>query len=451
MLRRWSITLLALLLLVSSAAFAAEPMAENTVETALLRGDFAALLVEAAGLEGEGSPADVLIQHGIMNGVPGKNADAGRPIKRVEAAALLGRTIGISDGVMPPPDADITLPPSHWAYGSYAWLTRLGLVAGDPEAVLSPDEGAWLVKYAFEPTTEDVLAILEQSQQQSLAEEASRLQVALDGKIQLIPRPGVEGAEEIQSSLTPELHVLQTMVLPDKIHQLTTMKIGLAGLDAEEIVSESYIVAGGMYQQLPDPETGETRWYKYPAEMMPDMEQLIEQAQQQAQVIPAGLEKTTFYKLLGTKECNGKQVYELSFYSRIDDIPDFLSKALSNFGGDELLTEALSAAGNMVDTLSIWGLSSINVDDHLPHQTTIGMTLTLAEEFLGEAIPLQAIEFLLTSGEYRYGEEIEIVVPGEVLAAPEYEFPGLDFDQEFDLDELDLETPEELELEPGLQ
>ena len=43
----------------------------------------------------------------------------------------------------------ITLPAHHWAYNTYAWLSRLGLIAGDPEAVLTYDQGAALVQYAF--------------------------------------------------------------------------------------------------------------------------------------------------------------------------------------------------------------------------------------------------------------------------------------------------------------
>ena len=135
----------------------------------------------------------------------GKKADADRPIQRVKRLPG-GRALGLTDSVIPPADTDISLPADHWAYGSYAWLTRLGLVAGDPTAVLSQNEGAALVKNAFQPTTEEVLAILQESQTRSKSEEAARVRVALNGKVRLLPRR-CRRAEEIPS-LAPELHMI---------------------------------------------------------------------------------------------------------------------------------------------------------------------------------------------------------------------------------------------------
>lgn len=422
---------LVLLLIVSSSAWAAVPQEEAIANTStstvgelpILRGEFAALLVKTVELEGEGEPTDILIQHGIMKGVPGKKADADRPIQRVEAATLVGRALGLTDSVIPPADTDISLPADHWAYGSYAWLTRLGLVAGDPTAVLSQNEGAALVKNAFQPTTEEVLAILQESQTRSKSEEAARVRVALNGKVRLLPRPGVEGAEEIPSFLAPELHMIQEMVLPNKIHQITTIELTLPELGAQKMVMESYLVDGKMYQQMPDPETGKLRWFKYPEGMMPDMQKLIEQAQQQTQVIPPGLEETLFYKLLGTQERNGEQVYEIAYYGRVDDMAEFMSTTLGSLGEGELLGEAFGATSSIIDSISFWGITYVGADDYLTRQANFGALVTYAAEFQGQPMPLQAVEILMTTDEYSYGKDIDVTVPEEVLAAPELEIP----------------------------
>lgn len=429
---------LVLILMVSTSALAAVPQPETAADApALTRGEFAAMLVKAAELEGDGEPSEILVQHGIMKGVPGKGDDSLRPISRVEAAALVARTLGLADATFPPDNTDIPLLPDHWAYNAYAWLARLGIVSGDPFAVLSEEEGTSLVENTFQ-TTEDVIAILQKSQAQLQAKETTSFRTVMDGQIRITPRPGVEGADQIPS-IAPKLHLVQEMILPNKIHQVMTVQMTLPEIGAQEMVTESYIVDGTMYQKLPDPETGELSWVKYPQAMLPDMQQLMEQAQQQTQIIPPGMEKSLFYKLLGTKEIDGEQVYEIACYGKIDDINEFLSAAMSNFGDSELLGEAMGAASSMIDNLSFWGVTYVGVDDYLTRQANYGASVTYAKEFQDEAIPLEKIEMLLTIKEYTYDENIDITLPEEVLSAPELELPELEPESE-----LPEESTEEL-------
>ncbi len=72
---------LVLILMVSTSALAAVPQPETAADApALTRGgEFAAMLVKAAELEGDGEPSEILVQHGIMKGVPGKGDDSLRP------------------------------------------------------------------------------------------------------------------------------------------------------------------------------------------------------------------------------------------------------------------------------------------------------------------------------------------------------------------------------------
>ena len=68
---------LVLILMVSTSALAAVPQPETAADApALTRGEFAAMLVKAAELEGDGEPSEILVQHGIMKGVPGKGDDS---------------------------------------------------------------------------------------------------------------------------------------------------------------------------------------------------------------------------------------------------------------------------------------------------------------------------------------------------------------------------------------
>ena len=217
--------------------------------------------------------------------------------------------------------------------------------------------------------------------------------------------------------------MIQEMVLPNKIHQITTIELTLPELGAQKMVMESYLVDGKMYQQMPDPETGKLRWFKYPEGMMPDMQKLIEQAQQQTQVIPPGLEETLFYKLLGTQERNGEQVYEIAYYGRVDDMAEFMSTTLGSLGEGEFLGEAFGATSSIIDSISFWGITYVGADDYLTRQANFGALVTYAAEFQGQPMPLQAVEILMTTDEYSYGKDIDVTVPEEVLAAPELEIP----------------------------
>ena len=59
-----------------------------------------------------------------------------------------------------------------------------------------------------------------------------------------------------------------------------------------------------MYQLVPDPDSGDKRWINILG-YDPDFELLLEQAQQQSQVIPAGLEKPCL-QVAGHKKLDGK-------------------------------------------------------------------------------------------------------------------------------------------------
>lgn len=418
----WVISIV-LILMVPTAAWAEVPLPEDSATeiSTLSRGEFAALLVTAADLEGEGEPADILLEQGIMKGVPGKQADLDRPITRVEAAVLLGRSLGLTDGILAPATVDITLPQDHWAYSTYSWLTRLGLVSGDPLTVLTKEEGAALVDNVFK-TTEEAIDLLEKIQAQSEPENISSLRVTMDGTMRLIPRSEAEGADEIPA-LTSSLQMIQEMVLPATIHQSTTVKLQLPDIGDQEIVTESYIVDGKMYQQLPDPETGELHWSRYPDGMVPDLEDIMEKAKQSTQIIPPGLEKSLFYKVLGTTELNGEQVYEIAFYGKIDDIMEFLSATLGSLGDSPLIGEALSGASSIIDSVSFWGLSYVGVDDYLTRESDYGALVTYAKEFQDESIPLEAIEMVMRAKDYTYNDIENIAIPDEVLTAPEITLP----------------------------
>ena len=119
-------------------------------EEGLSRGEFAAMLVEACKMESALPPADLLVQKGIMKGYPDGELYLERGITRLEAAILVARTLGVSEVAVEPADSELLLDEGHWGYAFYSWLDRFGLMDGNPEQLLTKEEGKAFLDSIFQ-------------------------------------------------------------------------------------------------------------------------------------------------------------------------------------------------------------------------------------------------------------------------------------------------------------
>jgi hypothetical protein len=412
----WSI--LVLLLAVSGAAWAAETDGNFT------RGDFATMLVEAAQLEGEEgvSPAALLMEKGIIQGFPGGDLGLEKEISRLEAAIFVGRAMGLKDDINPPKQATAPLDPNHWGYNIYAWLNYHGLISGEPQDVLEREEGLNLLDQVFR-TQAEVMEIVEKSQAAAQSQNQT-LSMVIDGTIRMIPRSGVEGAEEIPTG-EQKMRIEQKVILPDKIHQKISMNLVIPGSGEEMITMETYFVDGEIYQQIPVGENGAMAWFRYPKELIPDLKEMIEMAEKQGTAIPPELEEFLHYNLIGTTQVNGEEVYRIAFYGRIDDLNKFFNAALGQFGDNAELQQTLNQSAAVIDSISYWGIEHLGVNDYLPRDVEFSTIMTYNDVFMGEPLPISGMEMTMSFDEYRYGEEVVIEVPQEALDAPVLEIPEL--------------------------
>jgi len=415
-----TVGMLALLLAFASTAWAAVSTEEllqgvDSPDGVLTRGEFAAMLVKAAGMEQEMAPPDLLVQKDILKGTGNGDLALDQQITGVEAVTLVARTLGFSDAVTPPADANTSLDPAHWGYSLYAWLEKLGLAGGEPEDLLSEDQGAALLSKTF-TTSPEAQEILAQSQNTSQATNSMR-SVAF-GKMQMNGRPGIEGATEL-SDLEINFELTQEIILPDKIHQLVNTKAELPEIGLQNSAMEQYIVDGRLYQKITDPETGEAAWMKFPGEIMPDLEALIEQQKQQTEVIPPELEKYFHYQLLGTTTIDSREVYQLAFYGRVDDYRAFMEAAMGQLGDLAPSTDDLDPAADLLQAMSYWGIEYIGVDDYLSYGGNYTASLTFADQFQGEANPLESMEMTFTIKDIDYTGGFVIELPQAALDAPE--------------------------------
>ncbi|MEN3003225.1 DUF6612 family protein [Dehalobacterium formicoaceticum] len=411
--------ILVMLLAVSGTAWGAEDDGTFT------RGDFAAMLVDAAqltGEEGDQSPASLLVEKGIIQGYPGGDLGLEKEISRLEAVSFVGRTLGLKDDISPPEQGNAPLDATHWGYNLYSWLNYHGLITGEPGDILNAEEGAAFLNKVFTSQPE-ALQIVEKTQEAVQAKNQT-LSMVLEGTMKMTPRLGVAGAEEIPLG-DSKMRIEQEMVLPDQIHQKITMTMVLPGSGEETMTMETYMAGGEMYQQLPDEESGTMKWYRYPKELMPDLKEIMEMAEKQGNAIPSELEEYLHYNLLGTTQVGGEDVHRIAFYGRIDDLSKFLNAAMGQFGDNADLQQAMSQSIEIIDSITYWGIEHIGVADYLPRNAELNIIMTYSDEFMGEPMPISALEMMMNFEEYRYGDDLVIQVPQEALDAPMLELPDI--------------------------
>jgi len=292
-------------------------------------------------------------------------------------------------------------------------------VEDNPEELLSEEQGAALLQKVFN-TDPEVVSILEQSQAKT-SKQYQSVRTVMSGSMQMVPRAGkgADAEDLLPPASVTSMEMVQEMVLPDKLHQTSTMTVQIQDVGTQEITTEIYMVDGEMYQKIPVEENGSAEWYRFPTNILPDMEQLMENAEQQLEAIPPELEEFFHYQLLGTTELNGETVYEVAFYGRVDDFNKFIEASMGRLGGNQEFLESMGKAASLLDTMSYWGIEFIGMDDFLPRAAEYTSLVTYREELDGEPVPMEALQTYMKVEEYSYGEDITIELPAEAVDAPE--------------------------------
>ncbi len=403
------------------------------------RGAFAAMLVKAANLpavdrqacrakdvdpESWFAPAmGTLQEKGILAGYPDGTLRPNQPLTGVEAAVLTARTLGLFKVLDESQSGP--LPAGHWGSATYNWLVNQGLLSGraDPENLLTVSEAADFLARVFgsDPQAVD---IVEKSQKAQAALKAMRCAVNLEMTMQ--PRAAMAGK---LPPMKGSGRISMEMVLPATMHQVARWRFTAAGKDQQipEVEVEQYLVDGKMYMKMTDPVTGKAEWMRLPEGAVPDMEAILKQNLEAQVGIPEELKPYLHYQLIGTAEKNGREVHELGYYGRIDDLTAFLKAALpeslrGSLGGPEL-EQFLTQAGKLIKSISFWGREEINADDYLPRSGEMKVVLSFSDRFQEEAVPVELIEMHIRVQDYAYDDQIKIELPPEARQAKEMTGP----------------------------
>ncbi|NLO89221.1 MAG: S-layer homology domain-containing protein [Clostridia bacterium] len=381
----------------------------------LTRGEFAAMLVERSGMQGENvSPAELLKQKGIIKGYPGGELFLDHSITRAEAAAMVVRALGLDDEVL---FSLTSKDQKEWANAFVSWLKIYGLIEGEPFGLLTREEGSLLLDRAFKSDSE-ALEIYEKYREKS--KELNDMSATATANIKVIPRPGVEGEEMLPDNMEMNMKLQQKIVMPDKIYQKITAEMNIPGTDKIQYTSEMYYVGDKVYQQLPDPESGEMKWYRYPDGMYPDLGEIFEQSYYTA--IPPELEKYVRYRLAGKAAVDDEEYYLLASYGSIDDFGKFVDAVISQMDMDQQMTMLLKYTAGLLDRISIWGIQRIGVKDFSDNGGEMVFVVTLVPEFEGQSIPIKGIQMKIRMDEVKYNQQLTIDLPPEVENAPVLDF-----------------------------
>lgn len=411
------------------------------------RGAFGAMLVKAANLPvasgevrlaGDVNPGSwyapalaALEERGIMAGYPDGTLRPGQAVTGAEAAVMVARALGLF-GTPGQPEAG-PLKPDHWASSLYNWLVNQGLVSArsDPEGKLTVGEAADFLARVFgsDPQAVD---IVEKSGRAQAGVKAVRFKSNIDMVMQ--PRAGMVGQVPV---LSGSGQISAELVLPVTMHQVARWRFEATGGPAAEggllpeLETEQYWVGGKMYMKMTDLATGKAEWMRLPENALPDLEALMKESLEAGKMgaggIPEGLKPYFHYHLLGIAEKDGRKVFEIGYYGRIDDLVAFFKLAVpESLRGtlDGLQFErSLDEAGKLVRSISYWGRNYINADDYLPRGGELRTVLSFADRFQGEVMPFELIEMRMRVEECAYDEQIKIELPPEALQAREMPQP----------------------------
>jgi hypothetical protein len=402
----------------------------------LTRGEFAALLARAAGIQVKADTAGtrgdawyspavmVLKEKGVIRGYPDGGLHTDRPVTLLEAAVMASRVLGLPDGVAAP-DINGSLGQESWGYTPYAWLVRVGLLqpGQDAAAILTVDEGVAFLARVFgsDPEAEKIVQAAKQAQA-----KVKDVKFAGSMAISARLRPEAVGKVSGVSGVSMQGNIMSEFSYPLNLHQKVDMTLNLPAVKTPgkdlpaggkmQMTMEQYLVDGTMYQKIEVPGMEKPQWMKLPQEALPDLQTLVEQSRNAAG-LPPGLKDSFHFRYLGEGIENGHKVHRIAYYGRIDDW-QALMQALPG-GLTPEMEQALNQAGGVLKSISFWGEEAVGVEDNLTYASEMTGLVAFADKYQGETVPLETMTINMKVTDYRYNSGVKIQVPAEALAAPE--------------------------------
>ncbi|MDI3481694.1 MAG: hypothetical protein PWQ97_1349 [Tepidanaerobacteraceae bacterium] len=394
----------------------------------LSRGAFAAMLAYAAGISPaediaqDELPPDVekdawyapqvaaLYKSNIFKGYPGKKIYPENPITGIEAIALIARALGVPEQ-SPAEDVDVKgINRDHWGYVFYSWLEKEGLGFGieDVEKPIKPEEAAKMLVSVF-GTDKEAKAIVDEANEKNKDVNSMRAKGTISMKINIASSDGtllpINTDATFNSEISKDMMLHQTM-------EASVPNITSSG-DAQKVVIEEYMDKDYIYIQT-FTQDGQQKWIKMknPVPMVFDKQYISQQRE-----IMKGFEGMVHYRLLGKEMLDGKEVYKMAIYSRINDMAK-LFDMLGSIGEQEKMT--LSEANSIIKSIYTSGIMYIGIEDGLAYKADMAATISMdAEKQAGSPAVINSMEMEMSYDYYDYNKNITVEIPDEAKNAEE--------------------------------
>lgn len=395
----------------------------------LSRGDFAAMLAYAAGIPSSkvsdvsklpsdlkadawyAGPVMALHERNILKGYSDKKIYPENKITGIEAMALVARTLGIPESA-PAPDTSVEgINEDHWGFALYSWLEKEGLALENVDIAkpVHPDSAAKLLVNIF-GTDKEAKAIVDESNAKSKDLKSMRIKGTMSLKMNMESTDGtpipISTEATFNSEFSKDMVIHQTIetVLPDEKNPGATQKVNI-----EEYMDKDYI-----YMLVPD-KNGTEKWTKVknPVSVVFDKDFISQQ-----QEMLKGFDGLVHYRLLGKETMDGKQVYKLAVYSRIDDMSKLMSMLGSSMGDQE--KQALGTVNNLLKSIYIRGIIYMGVDDSLVYNADLDANILMnTDEQTESPVVINSMDIEMNYNYYDYNADINIKIPEEAQKAQE--------------------------------
>lgn len=365
----------------------------------LSRGDFSAMLVLAAALEEkdiaerEDLPQDLeveapyakavvaLLDRGIMKGTSAATVAADSPITGFQALVLIARTLGIPEG------------PNLYDLLVQEGIAQEGMDLSDK---ITAEAASELLLSAF-GTHRETKALMEEVSARNSMVKSVRFKGDMIIKATMDFMPELEGQSvEIKSTMESGISMKS-----GALHQIVEMDMSPIVPEAGIVTMEQYMDRDYIYTS-----GGDGQWIKIenPVPMVFDEEFMTKQLE-----INKGIEDLSYYRMLGTEELEGRKVYKVASYSRIEDYAKIYEEMGDVLGAEAL--ELLAESSETLGSMSMRGTQWIGVEDGLVYKAD----MTILVEMLVQDQPL-VMEMAMKVFYYDYDVDFEIVIPEEAKA-----------------------------------
>ncbi|MNI03235.1 hypothetical protein D3C73_561320 [compost metagenome] len=340
--------------------------------------------------------ARVMLERQAMNGYEDGTFRLDQPITKKESSQVIGRFLGIQD---------------HSALDKLE--KHFGASFGKDNS-LSLETAQSLIQTALSNSVE-----ASQWAEKSAAEQVKVTSFLVDSQMDMNiftkPDSGEAGPISTNSSIQIKFNK------NSGIHQLSTTEMDLpTGPIQTEI--EQYTVTQGTYIKMPDPVSGNIKWFNLSKQIPFTFEQLMELQLKNQELNKTFISPYFFFRDLGVEEKDGVKLHGIELNGKLTNTAELL-KTLGSLLNDSGLLQSIAESPALSQmSMSMSAIYWFDEQTKLVAQTDVDYVIQYGDD---KANPLDRMEMTMTATYTDYNQVKDIVLPDEAKKAEELSIPEI--------------------------